>query len=212
MATLQDLLDDLNGRLGDADNDAGAGEATKIRWINRGISAMWPRIYRTAQDATLQVATDTYEYAVPAAVGDEGEIYRVELEDPNAAGTRYIELDNYDIVPMVEDQVIQLPSWVIRDWVGAHIRITAAKPLSELATVGSTFDGRRIHEELPVWYALGLALANPIEDRTDYTRYATIDGRNGVDINELMGTSQFAFAQFELLLDRMQMPWPTSVG
>jgi hypothetical protein len=211
MATMQDLLDDLNDRLQDANNAAGVGEATKMRYINRGVAAMWPRIFRTVSDATIELVADTYEYAIPSAVGDESEIFRVEIEDINAASTRYVELDNFDIVPVLTTRYLQLP-YIPSHYEGAHIRITAAKPLSRMAAVGTTFDGRQIHEELPVWYALGLALARNIENRTDHTRYTTTDGRNGVDINEQIGSAGWAFAQFESMLERMAMPWPASVG
>lgn len=213
MATGQTFLDDLNDRLNDVDNAAGMGEAAKLRLINRGIAAMWPRIFRTVADDSIAIVTDQYEYDIPAAVGDEGEIFRVELEDVNAANTRFVELDGYDIVPLITGRTLQLPSWVVgasND--GALIRISAALPLSQLASTASTFDGRAIHEELPVWYALGVALSRRIEDRVDYTRYSTIDARNGVDISEQMLTSQFCFSQFEAMLERMQMPWPASVG
>jgi hypothetical protein len=211
MATMQDLLDDLNDRLNDANNAAGAGEANKIRWINRGIAAMWPRIYKTVVDSTIELATDTYEYAIPTAVGDESEIFRVEIEDLTTTNDRFVELDGYDIVPALTGRTLQLPS-VPSSWDGARIRITAAKPLARLATTGSTFEGRQIHEELPVWYALGLALARRIEDRTQHTRYSTVAAQNRVDVDEQMLSSQFAFSQFETLLERMQMPWPASVG
>lgn len=211
MATAQDLLDDLNDRLGDANNAAGVGEATKLRYLNRGIAAMWPRIFRTVTDSTIALAADTYEYAIPAAVGDESEIFRVEVEDTSVTSARFVELDGFDIVPVLTGRVLQLP-FVPARLVGANVRITAAKPLSALAGVASVFEGRQIHEELPVWYALGLALSRRLEDRTDHLRYSTIDGHNGVDINEQIGTASFAFAQFESMLERMAMPWPASVG
>ncbi len=214
MATLQNLLDDLNDRLNDASNAAGAGEVNKIRWINRGIAAMWPRIYRTVVDFTTLIAANTFEYNIPIGVGDESEIFRVEIEDIRAPGVRYLELEGFDIVPALTARVLQVhPSFAMSGaYTGARVRITAAKPLSRLAAVGSTFDGRQIHEELPVWYALGLALARRIEDRTVYTRYSTTDGRNGVQLDDQMLASQFAFAQFEQMLERMAMPWPASVG
>lgn len=211
MATLQDLLDDLNSRLNDANNAAGVGEATKIRWINRGISAMWPAVYRTVVDDSITLAADTYEYAIPSAVGDESEIFRIEVSDESVSADRFVELDGVDIVPSITSRVLQLRS-IPANMVGATVRITAAVPLSSLATTGATFDGRRIHEELPVWYAMGLALANRIEDRTVHTRYSTVNAQNRVDVEEQMLTSQFCFSQFETLLDRMRMPWPVSVG
>lgn len=211
MATMQDLLDDLNDRLQDANNAAGVGEATKMRYINRGIAAMWPRVYRTVTDSSIELAADTFEYSIPSAVGDESEIFRVEVEDTSAAGTRFTELDNYDIVPVLTSRKLQLP-YIPSHYEGAAVRITAAVPLSALATTAATFDGRRIHEELPVWYALGLAITRQMENRTVHSRYATNDARNGVDVAEQINSSQFAFAMFESMLDRMAMPWPASVG
>lgn len=210
MATMQDLLDDLNDRLQDANNAAGVGEATKMRYINRGIAAMWPRIYRTVVNEQITLESDTYEYSIPSTL-DEGEIFRIEVSDENAANTRYVDLDGVDIVGTITTRKLQLSS-IPTHLVGATVRITGAVPLSALSTTGSTFDGRRIHEELPVWYALGLALARNIENRTDHTRYTTVEARNGVDINEQIGSAGWAFAQFESMLERMAMPWPASVG
>jgi hypothetical protein len=210
VTTLQDLLDDLNDRLNDESGHDGIGLQKKIRYLNRGIAAMWPRVYRTVSDSSIVLAANTFEYAIPAAVGDESEIYRVEIEDINAPATRYVELDEFDIVPMLNSRVLQISA--PNAWVGANIRITAAKPLTRLEDPNDVFDGRAIHEELPVWYALGLALSRRIEDRQDHTRYATLDARNGVDIDEQIGSAAFAFAQFEAMLDRMAMPWPASIG
>ena len=209
---MQDLLDNLNDFLNDSNNAAGIGEAVKMRYINRGVAAMWPRIYRTVTDSTIVLAANTYEYFIPAGVGDESEIFRVEVEDTTVTNGRFVELDRFDIVPVLTSRVLQLPVAPTGSLVGANVRITAAKPLSRMAATGTVFDGRQIHEELPVWYALGLALSRRLEDRTLHTRYATIDGRNGVDINEQIGTASYAFAQFEAMLERMAMPWPASVG
>ena len=41
---------------------------------------------------------------------------------------------------------------------------------------------------------------------------ATTAAQNGVDIEQMMVSSQFAFGQFELLLDRHEMPIPAQAG
>jgi hypothetical protein len=210
MATMADLLADLNDRLNDVGNTQ-APEATKIRWINRGVAAMWPRIYRTISDTSVVVDSLTYEYALPATF-NEAEVYRVEVED-GVATNRFLELDGFgfDIVPGIGARTLQLPyPTLLTD--GARIRISATAPLSQMPAVGSTFDGRAIHEELPVWYALGIAESRRLDDRVDHRRYSTTVAQNGVDINEVMNASQFCFAQFETLLERMAMAPPASVG
>ena len=57
---------------------------------------------------------------------------------------------------------------------------------------------------------MGLATARALDDRMDYTRYSATQVNGAVDPNDIMQVSQFWFAQFELLLDRLQMPFPVS--
>lgn len=211
MATMQDLLDDLNDRLNDANNAAGAGEANKMRYINHGIRAMYPKVYRTVSDSTLALVADTYEYTIPSAL-DHGKIFRVEIEgDPNGT-PRYYHLYNYEIIPTQTGKKIRLDHTELPEDATAIIRITGAQPISTLAAVGTTYGGPPGTEEIPVWYALGLVLSRRLEDRTLHTRYSTTAAQNGVDLEQLMVSSQFAFGQFELLLDRYEMPLPAQAG
>lgn len=210
MATLQDMLDDLNDRLADANNAAGAGEAAKIRYINHGLRAMYPRVYRTVSDNSLVIAADTYEYTLPATL-DFARIFRVEIE--TGSGTaRYTHLYDYEIVPTQENKIIRLDALELPVDTGAKLRVFGAQPLTALVATNHVYDGPPGTEEIPVWYALGLVLSRRLENRVDYTRYATNVAGNGVDINEVMNASQFAFAQFELLLDRHALPFPAQAG
>jgi hypothetical protein len=67
-------------------------------------------------------------------------------------------------------------------------------------------------EELPVLYAMGLATARALDDRMDYQRYSVANQVPNVESTDIMTVSQFWFAQFELLLDRFQIPLPTFFG
>lgn len=209
MATCADLLADLNDRLNDAGNSM-ASESVKIRWLNMGQRAMFPSIYKTARDSTITIVSGTWEYSVPSAVGSNTRIIRIEQETASASG-RYVDLFDADVVPGLTDPVlvyrgVELPP------AGAKVRITAAKPLSEFATSGSTYDGPVGTEELPVLYAMGIALSRRLEDRVDHRRYSVTQGQNGVGTSEIMDASQFWFAQFELLLERKAMPLPAQQG
>lgn len=210
MATMQTLLDDLNDRLNDVNNAAGAGEANKMRYINHGIRAMYPKVYRTVVDSSLVVAADTFEYELPATF-DHAKIVRVEIEVDQDNG-RFAHLDNFEIVPTLPDKKLRIDSVELPVETGALIRVVGVRPMTELTTVGSTYDGPPGTEEIPVWYALGLVLSRRIEDRTVHTRYATAHARNGVGIDEMWSSAQFAFGQFELLLDRYEMPLPAQAG
>jgi len=209
MATLQNLLDDLNQRLGDANNAAGVGEATKIRWLAHGIRAMWPKVYiNVIDDSTLVIDDATYEYALPATF-DDAEVFRIDVQ-VGPSLERWARVDSYLIDRRADKRLIfdRLPGID-----GASLRIHAVAPcVSSGLTTASTVDFPDRYLELPVWYALGLAMQNgqdqTMEGRLDYRRYSAITGRNGVDIGEMMSAGQFCFAQFELLLDRLAMPWP----
>lgn len=203
MTTLQVLLDDLNQRLGDVGNATGVGEATKIRWFANGVRAMWPKVYRTFVDATLAVVDGQYEYAVPATF-DDAEIFRLDVQ-VGPSLERWARVDSYVVDRRASKTLIfeQLPGIV-----GADLRIHAAAPPTVPTTSSSTLDFPDRFNELPVWYALGLAMQGGQPGRLDYKRYSTVMARNGVDVAELMNSAQFCFSQFELLLDRLAMPWP----
>ena len=210
MATLQELLDDLNDRLNDANNAAGAGEANKIRYINSGIAAMYPKVYKTVSDSTLVIAEDTWEYELPATF-DHARIVRVEVET-SSTSNRFIHLYDFEIVPTQENKILRLDHLEMPVDADSRIRVVGVRPLTPLAATTDTYDGPPGTEEIPVWYAFGRVLGRRLEDRMGHTRYSTTAAMNGVDINEIMNASQFAFAQFELLLDRYALPLPAQAG
>ena len=98
--------------------------------------------------------------------------------------------------------------------VGAKLRITTADRVTPFVAANYTasqtvlFTGPAGTEELPILYAMGLATARALDDRMDYQRYAVTQQNSPVQPNDIMQVSQFWFAQFELLLDRLQMPFP----
>lgn len=206
--TAADLLADLNDRINDVANTQ-VPEAVKLRYLSNGVSAMWPKIYRTTMDTSLLFEEGAYEYAIPPAVGDNAMITRLDIES-NVASNRWIPLEAVDIIPMQENKILRVegrPSYY-----GSRIRIVSAKPLTRLTATTTEYDGPPGTEEIPVWYALGLVMDRRHENRLDYTRYSTVAAQNGVDITEVMNSAQFCFAQFELLLDRHAMPLPSRVG
>ena len=204
MATLLNMLDDMRDRLNDA-GDSQVSRATKVRYINHGIRATWPRLYRTVRDTTIVLVADDFEYAIPSAVGNNSKIMRVEIES-GVATNRYFELSNMRIVPGLTDPLLELEGPDLPAPAGARIRITAARPLTELVNDGDVYDGPAQTDELPVLYGMGLALTRRLDDRLDHRRLSVTTGMNQVGPDEIMTAGQFNFAQFELLLERFAMP------
>lgn len=209
MTTLADMLEDLRDRLNDA-GDTQVPKPAKVRYLNHGIRATWPRLYRTERDSTIVLAPDTFEYSIPSAVGSNARFLRVEVET-GIATNRFRPLFDHEIVRGLTDPILLLDGTTLPSVDGARIRITSAKQLTELVTDGDVYDGPAGTEELPVLYAMGLSSARRLDDRIDHRRYSTT-AVNGVDADQIMTVSQFNFAQFELLLERFAMPLPAEQG
>jgi hypothetical protein len=213
MSFASDMIDDLRDRLNDA-ADTQVPFATKLRFLNRGQAAMFPRVFKVVRDNTLAIISAQYEYTFPAGVGT-GKVLTVEIESGNATA-RYTPLTRYDIIPSLTVPTLVLLDPALPAAVGSKFRITTADRLTEFvaanyaASQSVVYSGPVGTEELPVLYAMGLATARALDDRMDYTRYSATQVNSAVDPNDIMQVSQFWFAQFELILDRVQMPFPVS--
>lgn len=204
MATLLNMLDDLRDRLNDG-GDTQVPLATKKRYLNHGVRATWPKLYRTVRDTTVTLVADTFEYAVPASVGNNGKILRIEVEE-GVAENRYHLVHNFRLLPGLTDPILELEGPDLPSPAGSRIRFTACRPLTELVNDNDVYDGPAQTDELPVLYAMGLALTRRLDDRLDHRRLSSVSGMNQVGPDEIMTAGQFNFAQFELLLERFAMP------
>ena len=209
MATLTDLLGDVNDLLDDATNTK-VSEAQKIRYINRGQYAMWPKIYQIVSDADTVLVTDQYEYTVPAAMA-EGILLGVEIES-EASSSDYWQADGrvFDLVPQAAfgQKLVMKNYHDLVSEAGSSIRFTAAIPLTPLTTGMDVYTGPTYTEELPVMYAMAMATARDYEGRLDYTRFSTTLAQNGVLLDDITGTSNWWMRQFQILLDQVRMPLP----
>lgn len=213
MSSAGDMIDDLRDRLNDA-ADTQVPFATKLRFLNRGQAAMFPRVFKMVRDNTLVLASNTWEYTLPAGVGT-GKVLTVEVESGSGTG-RYTPLTRYDFIPSLTAPTLVLLDPQLPSASGAKLRITTADRMNPFvaanyaASQAETYTGPAGTEELPVLYSMGLATARVLDDRMDYTRYSATQVNSAVDPNDIMQVSQFWFAQFELILDRLQMPFPVS--
>ncbi len=213
MSFVSEMVDDLRDRLNDV-GDTQVPFATKLRFLNRGQAAMYPKVFKLTRDNTLVLASNTFEYTVPTGVGT-GKILTVEIETGNATA-RYVPLQRYDFIPSLTNPTLVLLDPAIPSAAGAKFRITSADRMTPFAAANYAAAGSEVYtgpagtEELPVLYAMGLATARVLDDRMDYTRYSATQQNSAVDPNDIMQVSQFWFAQFELLLDREMTPLPPS--
>jgi len=209
MTTLTELLGDLNDLLDDAAN-AKVSEAQKIRYINRGQSAMWPKVYQIVSDNSEVFATDVYEYDVPSTF-NEGVLLGIEFETEDDTSD-YLQADGreFDLVPqasfaqkMVLKNYVQLPTEA-----GSSIRFTGAIPLTKLTTGTDVYSGPGVTDELPVLYAMALATARTFEGRIEYERFNATQALNGILLDDISNTSNWWMRQFAILLEQVRMPMP----
>lgn len=213
MSYAAEMVDDLRARLNDP-TDSIVTFANKMRFLNRGQAAMFPKVYRMVRDNTLVLADNVWEYDFPAGIGT-GKVLSVECESGDATG-RYIPLQRYDVLASLSTPVLMITDLVLPSEVGSRLRIVTADRLTPFVAANYTAAQSEVYsgpvgtEELPVLYAMGCAASRGLDARLDYTRYSTTQSANSVDEQGVMQTSQFWFAQFELLLDRLQMPFPVA--
>lgn len=208
-----DMIEDLRDRLNDP-TDTQVPFATKLRFLNRGQAAMFPRIFQVKRDSTLALVDDVFEYTLPTGIG-QGKVITIEIES-DSGSARFTPLTRYDLIPSITVPTIVLLDTALPSAVGATIRVTTAERLTPFTAIdyaaaqGEDYTGPAGTEELPVLYAMGLITARPLDDRMDYNRYSTTQMPGGVGPADIMQVSQFWFSQFEILLDRLQMPFPVS--
>lgn len=208
--TLLDLLDDLRDFLKDED-DTEITATRKTRYLNRGLRAMYPKVYRAGWDDSLLLAADVWEYPVPVSL-ISSTITSVEVETSDTSN-RFIPLYDYTVLRADTGSVLRLNDVSLPSSVGARVRFRTAAPLPEFdpsdpVDDAQLYGGPPGTEELPLLYAMGLAAGRRVDQRLDFTRYSTTQAVNGVSENDLILAARTWFEQFELLLDRWAMPMP----
>lgn len=210
MATQLDLWKDLRYRLGTADAaDAVVPKADKTRYLNAGMAAMYPKIFRTVRDATLVLLANTFEYELPATL-DGGRLIQVEVESA-ATSSRYHRNVPYELLNHATQPLLIFDHGDLPRQVGGTIRLTGAMPLTpftESVNGSETYTGPVGTEELPVLYAMGVLTARLLDGRLDHTKYSTTHTYGAAQPVDQMTASQFWFAQFELMLERWAMAFP----
>lgn len=211
---VSEMIDQLRDLTTDP-GDTVVPAATKVRYLNRGQAAMFPKIYQVVQDATLTIVTSDNTYDIPAAVGTYAKLLSVEIEATPAAGD-YGRAINYDVIPNATTPKLTLNYLPPSTLSGSHIRITAAKPLTPFvsttyAAAGSElYSGPPATEELPILYAMMLISSRVIADRNDYARMSVLLTNGAASGQDLMVTAQFWRDQFNQLLEQLTMPLPVT--
>lgn len=189
----------------------------KIHYLNAGQRAMWPRVYKIAQDATDQWVDDTYEYTIPAAVRG-GRMFLIERSDATYPTIFYpIDSAHYNIIQGASGADTLRINWDPgSEWADGYIRYNTALPLTTLtsanytAAQSETYSGPDYTLEGPVLYAMSRITGAAVDDRLDYGRFSVQDQNRAASPNELLTAATYWQDEFERRVDEWRMALPTS--
>jgi hypothetical protein len=212
MATyVSEMFDELRDLLQDP-LDANVIYGLKKLYLNRGISRLWPKIFRI-QSTSITMTSGTYDYALPVGVAD-GIVISVELEDAYGGFQRFV---HYDIMDGDEDLAGVFRLTLNPDTagiVGLSVRVKYASPClligsaSYAAAQSEAWTGPDRAMHLPVQYAMSLITLRRLDARLDYDRYSTTQAANGVSDSDIMQTAAYWMGQFEAEIDEQERPLP----
>lgn len=131
MTTLSDMLDDMRMRLSDPD-DSLVDLTTKIRYLNQGLRATWPSIFRIVRDTSIILADGVYEYNLGADILILSEVFRVEIS-ASVGELRWYEWPDFEIVSHNEQPILLFRTLPLGSIDGLTCRVSACVPLTELA-------------------------------------------------------------------------------
>ena len=212
---LAELIDEMRDLLGDA-TDTLVPFSSKVRYLNLGLAAMYPKIWQITRDTSITISSlTTREYTIPAAIAS-GQLLTVELETGSATGV-YPRVSKYDIISPWTTPIITIAE-DLTDRVGARLRLTAATQITKFvaadyAAAGSVlFTGPPMAQGLPVLYAMSMSMTRILNARMSYDKLSVQIQNNAVGPNDIMASSNFWMGQFLSQLDQLEMPFPSTVA
>jgi len=211
-----ELIDQLRDLLQD-DTDTQVSFDKKQRYLNKGMRAMWPRIFQITSDSTTQFVDNQYEYTIPAAVRNGRYIL---FEKSEAADDDFfypMDYEDYKVLPQTAgaDKII-LGFDPGSTWEDGYIRVTAAVPLTPFAganyagAASELYTGPDYTSEGPVLYAMSRLANFPLDDRMDYGRYSVQAQNRAASPQEHLAVSAYWLDEFERRLDEWKMALPSA--
>jgi hypothetical protein len=209
-----DQIDQLRDLLVDP-TDAQVTFERKLYYLNAGLRAMFPRVYRIAVDETQQWVDDQYYYTLPAGVRG-GHLYLIETSTASDADYfRPLDYDEYDILPGVAGadklSITWDPGSTYED---GYIRYHAAVPATAYSGADYAASQAEVYTypdhtmEGPVLYAMSRIMAIPLDRRMDYTRHSVQAMNRAASPGEIVSVSSYWLDEFERRVEEWRMALP----
>jgi hypothetical protein len=187
----------------------------KMFYLNQGMRAMFPRVYRVAVDSTVQWVDDQYYYNVPSAV-QGGLLYLIETSTASDDDYfRPLDYDEYDIQPGAAGADVLSVTWDPGStYADGYIKFHAALPATPYVAASYVAAGSEVYTypdytmEGPVLYAMSRIMAMPLDRRMDYTRTSVQNMNRGASPQEIVSVSAYWLDEFERRVEEWRMALP----
>jgi hypothetical protein len=187
----------------------------KMYYLNAGLRAMFPRVYRIATDATTQWVDDQYYYTIPAAVRG-GHLFLIEASTADDDDYfRPLDFDEYDIIPGAAGADNMSITWDPGStYADGYIRFHAALPATPYVAASYVASQTEAYTypdhtmEGPVLYAMSRIMAIPLDRRMDYTRHSVQAMNRAASPGEIVSVSAYWLDEFERRVEEWRMALP----
>jgi len=189
--------------------------AQKMYYLNAGMRAMFPRVYRIATDATDQWEDDVFYYSVPSTV-QGGLLYLIEKS--TAADDDFfvpMDYDEYDIEPGAAGADVLSVKWDPGDtYEDGYIKYHAALPATPYTAANYAAAGSEAYTypdhtmEGPVLYAMSRIMAVPLDRRMDYTRHSIQAMNRAASPGEIVSVAAYWLDEFERRVEEWRLALP----
>ena len=189
--------------------------AKKMYYLNAGMRAMFPRVYRIATDSTDQWVDDQYYYNIPSAV-QGGLLYLIEKstadDDDYFAPLDY---DEYDIQPGAAGADVLSITWDPGStYEDGYIKYHAALPAVPYAAANYAASQSEVYTypdhtlEGPVLYAMSRIMAIPLDQRMDYTQHSIQAMNRAASAGEIVSVAAYWLDEFERRVEEWRLALP----
>jgi hypothetical protein len=209
-------IDQLRDLLVDP-TDTQVSFAMKRFYLNQAMRAMFPRVFRVATDASVQLVDDQFYYTIPAAV-QGGNLFLIEMS--SAADDDYfrpLNYDEYDVIPQPGGADKLSITWDPgATWSDGYLRFHAVMPATEYTAADYTAAESEEYTypdytlEGPVLYAMSRIMAVPLDQRMDFTRSSVQNMNRGASPQEIVSVAAYWLDEFERRVEEWRMALPQS--
>ena len=178
-------------------------DSTIARSLMAGLRAMWPSLWQTYTDTTIQMVTNVWDYQLPPLFSQYNDIkiFNMEIQQvPSGVPEPFVTKINFRRVG--EDRIhIEDSQWYPP---GSTLRVTYAGPYTDITQL----EGRAAN--LPNLYALAMLLGTKEIRRANFDRQTTAAGESANPPGASQNAGSYFYKMFYTELQQLTRVIPTN--